>query len=158
LRSYDAATGQRFNVECMSRGLVCHPDVYYRSWPSRTTAEEEQHFGWLVSLAPREELAWFLACRGHCLLDSRRFREAAEAYARACELAAPRHSGYEGCLAAALNRWQEHLRPRLPPTSPRPPVRPTPRRFPGIAAGLEDALTRLQAEEVLVGQAPRGGR
>jgi hypothetical protein len=103
----DPRTHERFNIECTSRGLNCHPDDYYRTWPLPTTPAEERHYGWLVSQTPREELAGFLVCRGHCWLDNRRFREAAEAYAAASALSS-RHRGYGACVAAALNRWHDH--------------------------------------------------
>ena len=32
-------SGERFNVECTSHGLNCHPDDYYRNWPMPTMAE-----------------------------------------------------------------------------------------------------------------------
>ncbi len=102
----DAETQERFNIECTSRGLNCHPDDYYRGWPFPTTPEEEKCCGWLLSQTPREELAGFLASRGHCLLDNRQFREAVDAYSWASSLS-ERHRGYDGCVAVALSRWNE---------------------------------------------------
>jgi hypothetical protein len=154
----DPAAGERFNVECTSRGLVCHPDAYYRDWPFRTTVEEEQHFGWLVSLTPREELAWFFVCRGHCWLDNGHFREASESYAFACSLV-DRHRGYEGCLTAALQRWHGELTKRAAGPIPRPSDWPE-QRFPGLGPDLERAVAQLTAlEETLNdGKGPRAAR
>src|SRR6516164_8136330 len=36
----DPETGERFNIECTSRGLNCHSDDYYRGWPFPTKPEE----------------------------------------------------------------------------------------------------------------------
>jgi hypothetical protein len=99
----DPATGERFNVECTGCGLVCHADEYYRGWPQPTTPEDVQRAGWLVSLAPREELATFVSNRGHCALDNGRHREAVRSYAWAASLG-PRQAGHRACLRAALHR------------------------------------------------------
>src|SRR5262249_29069691 len=96
----DADSAERFNIECTSRGLNCHTDDYYRTWPLPAPPAEVARCGWLRSQTPREELAGFLANRGHCWLDNQRFREAAEAYTLASSLA-PQHAGYASCLAAA---------------------------------------------------------
>jgi hypothetical protein len=104
----DPETAERFNLECTSRGLNCHPDEFYRNWPRPTTPRDIEVYGWLVSQTPREDLAWFLVNRGHCLLDHRLDREAIEAYACAVALTS-RHRGYESCLRLALHRathWQ----------------------------------------------------
>ena len=82
----DPAAAERFNVECTSAGLNCHPDDYYRTWPFPTTPEQETRFGWLVSQSPREDLAEFLATRGHCWLENGERRRAGEAYAWASAL------------------------------------------------------------------------
>jgi hypothetical protein len=77
---------ERFNVECTSRGLNCHPDGYYLTWPAHTALGEARAFGFLRSQEPRDELAGFLATRGHCLLDNGWYTEAAQAYAAAGRL------------------------------------------------------------------------
>jgi Transglutaminase-like superfamily len=101
----DPATAERFNVECTSRGLNCHPDGHYLAWPLPTTASEAAACGWLTSLTLLQELATFLANRGHCWLDNRRFHEAVDAYAWASSLA-PGLPGHEAWLDAALKRWR----------------------------------------------------
>jgi hypothetical protein len=100
---WDNDSNERFNIECTSRGLNCHSDDYYRGWPFPTTPEQERCCGWLLSQTPREELAAFLAARGHCWLDNRCFPEAVEAYSWASSLTS-RHRGYDGCVAVAMSR------------------------------------------------------
>jgi hypothetical protein len=153
----DAKTGERFNVECTSHGLNCHPDDYYRAWPVPTTAEEVERSGWLVSLTPREELGAFLANRGHCCQDNHRHREAVEAYAWAASVA-PRQGGQEACLRVALRRWGEQLAqvagsPLPGVTAPVPP-----RRFPALSPDLNSEIAHLEAVEsrLLAADAPRG--
>lgn len=145
----DPATGERFNVECTSRGLNCHPDDYYRTWPRPTTPAEVERCGWLVSQTPRAELAGFLVSRGHCRLDNGRHRQAAACYAHACVLA-PEHGGYRDCLRDAFDRWGERLGRLAPPHFPALTVRLPRRRFPGLAAELEEELVRLEVVEDLL--------
>ncbi len=113
----DLATGERFNIECTSQGLNCHPDDYYRNWPLPTMPETVDRCGWLVSQTPCDELAGFLVNRGHCWLDNGQHGQAAESYAHACTLA-PRHGGYPDCLRDAWNRWHDQLRQSAPPPFP----------------------------------------
>lgn len=55
----------------------------------------------LFSLSPREELASFLATRAHCLQDTKRFAEAAQAYRWAAELD-PRDPYYAAFCRVAM--------------------------------------------------------
>jgi hypothetical protein len=110
----DAVSRERFNVECTSRGLNCHPDEYYLTWPMPADPSEAARCDWLTSLGPHEELAVFLANRGHCCHDNGRFRDAVEAFRGACSLA-PRNAGHASCLAASFERWQHQAgRERVP--------------------------------------------
>ncbi len=61
-------------------------DDYYKGWPQPITEAELETGRFLRSLTPAEELACFLAARGHCLLDTGRRPAAAEAYAAAHRL------------------------------------------------------------------------
>jgi hypothetical protein len=148
-RWHDPAAGERFNVECTARGLNCHTDEYYRNWPLPTEPAEVARCGWLTSQTPREELAGFLANRGHCWLDNRQFRGAAVAYAWAVSLA-PRHGGYSTCLAAALDRWREQLRQAVPPRFPEVIIHRPPRRFPELKPVLEEEIVHLEVMEDLL--------
>lgn len=83
----------RFNMEASNQGLKVYADEYYHTWPLRMEEWEMAEGGYLRSLSPREEFASFLAMRGHCLQDTKRFSEAAQVYAWAAELA-PRNPLY----------------------------------------------------------------
>jgi hypothetical protein len=145
----DPETCERFNIECTSHGLNCHPDDYYRDWPLPTTPDEVARSGWLVSLMPREELAAFLASRGHCWQDNRRYRPAVEAYAWATARA-PRQGGYGDCLRAALERWRHQLAQLAPPQFPAVTVQTPNRLFPGLAPDLEEEIVYLGVVEGLL--------
>ncbi len=77
---------ERFNVET-THGVTCYADEYYRNWPHPITDDEVKAMRYLVSLGPAEELAEFLASRGHCFADHKRWQQANDAYAAACRLA-----------------------------------------------------------------------
>jgi hypothetical protein len=145
----DPVTGERFNVECTSHGLNCHADDYYRGWPFPATPEEVERSGWLVSLTPREELASFLANRGHCWLDNRRHRGAVEAYARAASLA-PRQGGYRDCLESAVERWRLRLAQLAPPQFPAVTVHVPGRPLPELPPELEYEIVYLEVVEALL--------
>lgn len=72
---------ERFNIEGTNPMLVCHPDSYYRQSPYPVIRDEEMALGWyLKPLTAAEELAVFLAIRGHVLLENERFAEALHAF------------------------------------------------------------------------------
>ena len=145
----DPCTGERFNVECTSVGLNCHPDDYYREWPRPTTHREVEQYGWLVSQSSREDLAMFLVNRGHCSLENGQDRQAAEAYARACSLP-HRHRGYEPCLSLALERWRCRLEGQSRESLPRASgSSPAACRFPGLTIELEGQFLHLEEVERL---------
>ncbi len=77
----------RFNIEGSGVGMNSHPDKHYLTWPYPITAPEIERGEYLRSLTPREELALFLAGRGHCLDENGQEAEAYVAYAHAHELA-----------------------------------------------------------------------
>ncbi len=72
--------GERFNVECTSRGFASYSDDYYRTWPQAVTEEQVRKAGLFRNLGAREELAELFTARGHCLFDNLRFSEARESY------------------------------------------------------------------------------
>lgn len=76
---WDDGKGERFNIEG-TNGFSSYPDEFYRKWPYGVTAEELTSREYLVSLTPTEEVAMFMAARGHCFMDTHRFTEALEAY------------------------------------------------------------------------------
>lgn len=83
---WDDGQGTVKNFDGASRGLHSDPDEHYGQWPRPITDEELEHREFLVSLTPEEELATFLAARGHCFADNRRWQEAREMYVAAAEL------------------------------------------------------------------------
>jgi len=83
---WDAGDGKHFNIEGINRGLVCHEDNYYKTWP-RPLSEAELATGqFLKSLTPAEELGVFLQIRGIRLQVNRRYEEAKASFDRAVEL------------------------------------------------------------------------
>jgi len=76
---WDDGRGERFNIEG-TNGFSSYPDEFYREWPYGVTEEELASREYLVSLTPAEELAPFMAARGHCYMDTHRFGEALEVY------------------------------------------------------------------------------
>jgi hypothetical protein len=77
----------RVNIEGATIGMDTYADEYYETWPMTITKREIEARQFLHSLAPREEVAAFLALRGNCLQDHGRFQEATRAYSYACQLA-----------------------------------------------------------------------
>jgi hypothetical protein len=104
---WDGPDGERFNIECTSRGLLTNPDEYYHRWPVPLTEEDIREGYYLYSLSPRQELACFLAARGHCLRDIVEFAAACEAFALASRLS-PRDPNYRGFSAIARVLCHEH--------------------------------------------------
>jgi len=101
---------ERFNIEATGQGLSCFDDEYYKTFPSPWTETEKKAACYLASLTPSQELACFLASRGHCLLDTGRTQEAHDAYLAAYHLM-PQNPSY------AL--WVQQTESRL---SGRPPA------------------------------------
>jgi len=110
---------ERFNIEGTG-GFGSFEDDYYKNWPFKLTQREVRVGRYLISMSPAEELAAFLASRGHCLLDNGRTEEALGIYAAAHRLA-PEDPAY----VAWMRQAQERLRPpafvnqrtyRQPPT------------------------------------------
>ncbi len=145
----DKAARERFNIEASNRGLECFPDDHYRRWPVPIDAEEERAFGYLKSLAPREELASFMASRGFCLCDQRLYRHGLDALAWASVLD-PDNARYASCVLAGLGEWKKYLQSLYPPGFPRRIeilVCRDPRRFPAIPWEVEREIRNLEAVE-----------
>ena len=103
LRWDEPKTAERFNIEITADGLQCLPDTHYKTWPAKLSKAELASGRFLRSLTPAEELAAFLAARGHCLLDTGRMAQAHEAYATACRLA-PDEPSYLARLLESVRR------------------------------------------------------
>ncbi len=85
-RWHDSQTGERFNVEGSGRGFASHADAHYMKWPHAIKPIDVHSGLFLKDLTPPEELANFLATRGHVLLDRDHVLDATVAYAHAHRL------------------------------------------------------------------------
>jgi hypothetical protein len=75
--------------------VTTYPDAHYRKWPKPIADKEVEEGYYLKSLSPEEELAVFLAARGHCLVDNGRFAEALDVYREAAKrLPTPDYRGH----------------------------------------------------------------
>ena len=79
--------GERFNVECIGRGMNRYDDAHYRQWPFVLSDQEIQENAYLRSLTPAGEAAVFLSLRAECLREAGRLEEARQCYAGAARLA-----------------------------------------------------------------------
>lgn len=83
---WDDSRGERFNIECTSLGFSARNDEYYMRWPIPLSPDEIASGSFLQNLTPRQELAQFIAIRGHCLQDNLKIVEAMEAFSYATQL------------------------------------------------------------------------
>jgi hypothetical protein len=102
-RWHNARTGERFNVEASGHGLGTPTDDHYTEWPRPITKEEVHHGIYLRNLDSAEELALFMATRGHCLRDKGHMLDSIVAYSHAHRLA-PTDPVCMAFLLGALNR------------------------------------------------------
>jgi hypothetical protein len=133
----DPHTGVRFNTEYHGHGLVVYPDEHYHHSPVEWTPQmhaEEGRLGpdrvFLRSLTPREELAFFLAQRGHMWESLGRWPEAAAVYNVAADLS-PRNRAYAHYAGEA---WRKTANPSYQ-TDERP-------RWKGVTANRSGPTTR----------------
>lgn len=78
---------EKFNIETTSPGFNERSDSHYLRWPLPIMQRELDKGWYLRSLSPKEELAFFLAQRGHCLTDHWHAKLATIAYSYAANLA-----------------------------------------------------------------------
>ncbi len=76
---------ERFNMEGSGNGFSAFDDDYYMKWPKPISQDEVKAGYYLKSLTPGEELAVFLAARGHCLEDNKCKADALVCYAQALQ-------------------------------------------------------------------------
>lgn len=90
--SLPLAWRETFNFET-TNGFNVYSDEHYKSFPRQVTEEEIARLGLLQSLSPREELAFYLATRGHCQFDNKQYEQALASYQQAHRLdpARPNH-------------------------------------------------------------------
>lgn len=129
---WDDGRSPPMNFNNAGRGLRSDPDEFYRSWPRPITDDDLKHREFLVSLTPAEELAVFLAARGHCLAAHGRYREALDAY-RAAADRHPSATAYRLFIAETCSTLNPPIRvqpgpPRNPWANFGMPEPPIPRR------------------------------
>lgn len=74
---------ERFNIEGAGAGFSSYPDEHYTQGRFAMSDHEVRANRYLLSLSPADELAEFLAARGHCGFDNRQFGFAARCYENA---------------------------------------------------------------------------
>jgi len=104
---------ERFNIEGAGEGFTSFPDDYYKTWPFKLTEARVRANRYLVSLTPAEELAEFLAARGHCGLDNGQMAFAARCYENACRYDTPRPAYRAWFLDAATKSGYKPVAPAL---------------------------------------------
>lgn len=111
---------ERFNIEGAGEGFSAFDDAHYMNWPKPISETEVKAGRYLKSLSRGEELAVFLAARGHCLEDNGRPDEARVCYAQALQRQ-PNSADYFGFLVQSLGFRQ---RPDFQAAAQRPPIEP----------------------------------
>ncbi|QYK47767.1 MAG: hypothetical protein KF838_13370 [Phycisphaeraceae bacterium] len=82
---WDDPKGERLNIDSAGMGMNTMDDAFYREWPKPISDEEVANGHYLKSLSFEEDLAVFLAARGHCLFDHGRFEQALDAHREAAQ-------------------------------------------------------------------------
>lgn len=89
---WDDGKAPPFNIEG-TNGFVSNSDDFYRKWPQPISDADMKRGEFLVSLTPAAELSVFLAARGHCYFDNKKWEQALEAYRLAAKYT-PQASAY----------------------------------------------------------------
>jgi len=105
--------GENFNIEGSGYGISFFDDAYYKTEKYAMPDETIRLCGFLKSLAPREELAMFIADGGECWFEEKKYREAFISFAWAHELNS-NVGNYEFLLRQLINRWDQAIQSRLP--------------------------------------------
>ncbi len=110
-----------FDGSC-NGGCAFHPDDHYRRWPYPISDEEIKAGHYLKPHTPAQELAAFMAARGHCLEEHPRLDETIHAYEQAVRLD-PNNPNYRGFLRLMLRKKHvtvEVMEPPEPENRPHP--------------------------------------
>jgi hypothetical protein len=102
----------RFNCET-TNGFHRLDDDYYRTWPKPVTDRQIAVNGYLKSLTPAEEMAGFMAARGHHGMDVGQFGFAARCYENAYRYEASRPAYRSWFVDAALRSGYRPATPAL---------------------------------------------
>jgi hypothetical protein len=92
---------ETFNIEGAGSGFSAFPNERYYEKPVKMTEQDIKSGRYLRSLTPEEELACFLAARGHCQYDNNRRDEARTSYLVATRLA-PKDPAYRSWYRGTL--------------------------------------------------------
>jgi hypothetical protein len=106
----------RFNIEGSGNGFSSYSDEYYHKWPLPLTDADKQSGQFLTSLTPTQELAAFLATRGHCLYDLKKYDNATYIYSSASKFN-PSNLLYQKWFqlaSRAMNTSENNLQNRPP--------------------------------------------
>jgi Transglutaminase-like superfamily len=133
---WDDGKGETLNIEGSGEGFSAYPDDFYRQWPYPLTDADMASREYLVSLTPAEELAVFMAARGHCYMDLHRFGEALDAYKVMARLAPTFrvHGDFVNAAQLAADKGlaeYERVYGRMPERMDPPPVPPEFANTPG---------------------------
>jgi hypothetical protein len=103
---------ETFNIEGTGEGISFPDDDYYKTWPIPINDEQVKASRYLLSLGPAEELAMFLAARGHSGEDHGQYAFAARCYESAVGYD-PSRPGYRQWFAASARNVPDY-EPRTP--------------------------------------------
>jgi len=103
---------ERFNIEG-TNGFSSYEDNYYTTWPRKLTETQVRENRYLLSLSPPEELAQFLASRGHCGVDNKQLAFAARCYENAYRQDSSRPSYQNWFLDTAMKSGYRPVTPTL---------------------------------------------
>jgi hypothetical protein len=130
--------------------MGCPTDDDFRTGLFEITREMERAGDYLKSQSPRQELAGFLAQRGHHCWELGWHREAANAFGWALALH-HEHELLHNNVVRVCNEWGEALQALQPPGFPQMDVAWPPRRFPPpFPEGYERAILGLEGWEKLL--------
>lgn len=104
---------ERFNIEGAGEGFSSQSDEYYTQGRFAMSDHEVRANRYLVSLGSTEELAGFLAARGHCGFDNRQFDFAARCYENAWRYDTTRPAYRSWFLDAAMRSGYRPATPAL---------------------------------------------
>jgi hypothetical protein len=105
---------ERFNFDGTGRGFNVYTDDHYMSWPSRINPREVHLGFYLRNLDPAEEVAGFMATRGHCLWDQGLLLEAIVAYANAHRLGPFQPEHFYAMMEAINQELRIHAEGKTP--------------------------------------------
>jgi hypothetical protein len=155
----DPLTGVKVNIEGTSHnGVNTYTDDHYRQWPKTLGQEEEEFFGYLKSLSPREELASFLEARSIVWMGVGDFAQALDCLYSASDIDLHQHKRYQAKFFETAKWWLKRLSTQgkigKRYWAPKHPT--DTRRWPNIPWAWEAEILTLQAAEN--GTNPRGWR